>query len=87
MVLARIMAETSSTLFVGDLPPDIHESDFVAAFKPFRGFTTARLRQDKNDRYAKPMLACLRQLVNILLVLLALWSLKTTNLQHMQGMP
>lgn len=45
------MAETSSTLFVGDLPPEIHESDFMAAFKQFRGFTTARLRQDKNDRY------------------------------------
>lgn len=46
-----LMSEQSSTLFVGDLPQDIHESDFVAAFKHFRGFTTARLRQDKNDRY------------------------------------
>jgi hypothetical protein len=54
VLVAPTMSEDhsrSNTLFVGDLPPDIHESDFVAAFKPFRGFTTARLRQDKNDRY------------------------------------
>lgn len=41
---------TSTTLFVGDLPSDLHENDFLAAFKGFRGFVTARLRQDKNDR-------------------------------------
>ena len=42
---------TSSTLFVADLPFNVQESDFIRLFEPLDGFVSARLRQDRNERY------------------------------------
>jgi RNA recognition motif-containing protein len=42
--------QTSSTLFVADLPYNVQESEFVRLFEPLDGFISARLRQDKNER-------------------------------------
>ena len=42
--------QTSSTLFVADLPFNVQEAEFVRLFEPLDGFISARLRQDKNER-------------------------------------
>lgn len=41
----------SRTLFISELPAGMQEADLFALFQKCEGFTTARVRTDRNNRY------------------------------------
>lgn len=70
----------SSSLFIADVPPHLEEPEFIACFQNLEGFLRARLRRDRNNKYAVPLIFYSILLNSISAVVLVSWIFMITSL-------